>query len=102
MNLRRSQLVEAAELHQLTTDGMWIFSLIDRVDGRERCRQWRVGGDYMSWCDDERRYEEVATVHSRLNELFPVDTDNASAGIIQHVRRSSARLKRAFASVALR
>ena len=54
---RRYAMVERARLDRSYFGGAWIFTLEDTLGGRTRCRSWRLGGDGVSWCDDEWRYE---------------------------------------------
>ncbi len=98
---RRRAYTEGAELYRVIEDGAWIFTLEDTLDDRRRCRQWKLDGEHVSWCDTERRYEEVAAVQDRLLQLFPIDIENAP-GPLEFARRSGMRIKRALASTILR
>ena len=96
---RRRAIVEDAKLHRIIEDGAWIFTLEDTLDDIRRCRQWKLDGEHVSWCDTQRRYEEPSAVHDRLLQLFPLNRENV--GIFESARRSGTRLKRALATAIL-
>ncbi len=106
-NTRRYAMVERARLDRVVLNGAWIFTLEDTLGGRTRCRSWRLGGDGVSWCDDEWRYEEASAVHARLMELFPLektgdDQPAELANRFEKIQRSALRLKRELARAIFR
>lgn len=100
---RMHAYTEGAELHRIICDGAWIYTLVDTLEDRRRCRSWRLGGDSVSWCDDEWRYEEASAVGQRLRELFPLAT-GSSQGVSElgRITQGKLRLKRALANAILR
>jgi hypothetical protein len=101
---KRHAYVDGAELHRIVLDGAWIYTLIDTLEQRRRCRTWRLGGDGVSWCDDEWRYEEAREVYERLAQLFPLkeQSSNEASGKLAAIRQRRDRAKIALATVILR
>jgi hypothetical protein len=104
-NTRRRAEVPDGQLTRVVLDGAWIFTLEDTLDERHRCRSWRLGGEGVSWCDDEWRYEEAAAVYERLMQLFPlqkVTEIDATMSRLDSIRRQGSFLKRELARAIFR
>ena len=100
---RMHAYTQSAELHRIIREGAWVYTLIDTLEERRRCRSWRLGGDGVSWCDDEWRYEEASSVVRRLEELFPrIARSSQDESELGRIAQGKQRLKRALANAILR
>lgn len=93
----RRAILGETEVYRKIVDSAWIFGIIDTDNGVRRCRAWVLGGDGVSWCDDEERYEPAGDVLERLKSTFPLEDEKAE-------KVSSARLgvRRMLARIGLR
>ena len=99
---RRKLVTEQAELHRLIINGNWIYTFRDTAGKNPRCRSWKLGGEGVSWCDDELRYEEASSVQARLETLLPLTLNTVEVPLPRRMGTTSARVKRALASTILR
>lgn len=99
---RRMLITEHAQLYRLIADGSWIYTFKDTAGENPRCRSWKLGGEGVSWCDDELRYEEASSVQARLETLLPLALKTVEVPLPRRMGATSARLKRALASSILR
>ncbi len=76
-DLRRRRIVtEDAELYRIiTASNTMLFTFIDTLDGKRRCRAWIAEGVGVSWCEEQKRYEPADEVLARLKDTFALNEE---------------------------
>ena len=93
-------ITEQAELIRIIHNGGWIYTFKDNAGDVPRCRSWLLGGEGISWCDNEWRYEEASSVQARMEVLMPLQTIEVPEP--RRLSATPARIKRALAASILR
>lgn len=93
---------DEVELYRRITDGAWSFAFIDTIEGRRRCRAWALGGDSVSWCEDEQRYEPADEVLARLSGAFPMEVPEREDREYRNQSSRTNRLRRLMAAFSFR